>query len=228
MSADGHLLLVLHRPPRPDDDQRTGRFFWRAPDGQWMSSDLGKGPQAMLKHLGEYIELIEKYDRQEEQADEAEDYFRVLRDLLPLLRAARNLHQVLQEGRRSCPEDRDLINFRDRSYEIERTAELLYNGTQHGLDYAVARRSEEQARSSHAMAVSAHRLNLLAAFFFPLATLAAVFGMNLTHGLERISGPIPFVVLLLVGLALGFALRAVVAGEHPLRPPPKPRDRYTR
>ena len=29
MAADGHLLLVLHRPPGPEDAERSGRFFWR-------------------------------------------------------------------------------------------------------------------------------------------------------------------------------------------------------
>ena len=61
---------------------------------------------------------------------------------------------------------------------------LLYNEARNSLDFSIARRGEEQARSSHRMAVSAHRLNLLAAFFFPIATLTALFGVNLRHGLE--------------------------------------------
>jgi len=27
MLADGHLLLVLHAPPKPEDQVRVGRFF---------------------------------------------------------------------------------------------------------------------------------------------------------------------------------------------------------
>jgi hypothetical protein len=210
MSSEGHLLLVLHRPPQRDEDERIGRFFWRSPEGNWTSSDLGSGTTAMNRHLEEYADVIEKYDRQEEAADEAEDYFNVLNGLSPVLRAARHLHQVLQEARQSCPEDRNIINYRDRAYDIERTTELLYNGTRNSLDYAVARRAEDQARSSHAMAVSAHRLNLLVAFFFPIATLAAIFGTNLEHGLEKFSPPLPFVAMMAVGFVLGFGLRAFV------------------
>ena len=46
MAADGHLLLVLHAPPKPDDPERVGRFFWRNPQGEWLSKDLGSGIRA--------------------------------------------------------------------------------------------------------------------------------------------------------------------------------------
>jgi hypothetical protein len=35
MFDDGHLLLVLHAPPGPDDEERIGRLFWGLPDGIW-------------------------------------------------------------------------------------------------------------------------------------------------------------------------------------------------
>ena len=40
------------------------------------------------------------------------------------------------------------------------------------------------------MAVAAYRLNLLAAAFFPVATVSAVFGMTIAHGVE--SSPTTF------------------------------------
>lgn len=43
MFADGHLLLILHEPPKPDVNERLGCFFWRHPDGTWSSSGLGVG-----------------------------------------------------------------------------------------------------------------------------------------------------------------------------------------
>jgi len=33
MLADGHLLLVLHAPPKPENQVRVDRFFWRTSDG---------------------------------------------------------------------------------------------------------------------------------------------------------------------------------------------------
>ena len=210
MFADEHLLLILHQPPKPDETERVGRYFWRKTDGTWTSSDLGGGPAALKKHLTEYAELVERYDRQEEAAASAEHHFAVLNNLAPLHRAARNLHSVLQEARKLCPDDRDIINLRDQAYEIERTAELLYNDTKNALEYAVAKRAEEQARASHQMAVSAHRLNLPAAFFFPLATLSAIFGVNLVHGLETLRAPIPFLTVVALGLTFGTILAAFV------------------
>ncbi|MCH7685123.1 MAG: hypothetical protein IH899_00320 [Planctomycetes bacterium] len=213
MSAEDHLLIVLHRPPKPEDDERAGRFFWRKPDGTWMSSELGGGPNALKKHLDEYAALIDTLEEQDDAAKNAQDYFSVLNELVPLHRAARNMHQALQQARELVPEDAEIINFRDRSYRIERTAELLYTDTKNLLEFDIAKRAEEQAVASHQMAVSAHRLNVLVAFFFPIATLSAVFGMNLLHGYEDFPPPIPFLVVMLVGLVLGFVLKSFITND---------------
>jgi len=210
MSCDGHLLLVLHAPPDPEDITRVARYFWRKPDGTWNSDEFGSGTKALGRHLDQYAERINEYDEQEERAVDAEGRFRVLELLAPVHRASRHLHQVLQEARKMCGQDRDLIGWRDRAYEIERTAELLYSEARNSLDFSIAQRAEEQTKSSYQMALSAHRLNLLAAFFFPIATLATLFGANLTHGLESVTSPIPFMGLLLTGLVAGVILTSFV------------------
>jgi hypothetical protein len=210
MVADGHLLFVLHVPPQPNEAERQGRFLWRRPDGTWTSNDLGSGIQAVNSHLDQYAEMLQKRDEQEERAASVEDYFRVLEALSPLVRSARNQHHVFQEARNACSEDRDLINFRDRAYEIERNAELLTAETKHSLDYAVAKRAEEQADSSRRMAVSAYRLNILAAFFFPIATLSGIFATSLRHGLEDYQPPLPLLGLVAVSLLAGCVLTAFV------------------
>ncbi len=64
-----------------------------------------------------------------------------------------------------------MIDHRDRAYELSRQAELLYDDAKNSMDVAVVRRAEEQARASHQMTSSAHRLNIMAALFFPFATL---------------------------------------------------------
>ncbi len=56
-----------------------------------------------------------------------------------------------------------------------------------------------------------YRLNLLAATFFPVATLSAVFGMNLPHGLESLGVPLSFWGVLGVGLVCGLILARVIA-----------------
>lgn len=206
MRAEEHLLLVLHAPPQPDDDERQGRYFWRNPEGKWRSSDLGDGIGALKAHLEQYAAVVEKFDQQEDHASSAEDYFALIEGMVPLYRAAQHMHHVLQQAREAVPEDRTLINFRDQAYAIERRAELLYTTAKNGLDYAIARRSEEQARASHRMATSAHRLNILAAFFFPVATLSAVLGVNLRHTFEERYAPYAFLTFVAAGLLCGIVL----------------------
>lgn len=177
--ADGHLLLVMHAPPTPDDTERGGRYFWRDIDGVWKSNDHGDGIQAITLHLAEYADRIAAIDQQEEQATTADDYFQVLDRLAPVYRAARHAHEVLQEARRLCPDDPGIVDVRNRAYAIERTAELLFNGAKNSLEFTVAKGAEQQAQASQRMAEGAHRLNILAAFFFPIVTLTAVFGVDL-------------------------------------------------
>ncbi|MDG1897820.1 MAG: hypothetical protein P8J37_23215 [Fuerstiella sp.] len=228
MLSDGHLLLILHDLPSPEDIERKGRFFWRQPDGTWSSYSRDSGPRGVSKHLDEYFNLVTRFEEQDEQATSSADYFSVIYGLAPIHRSARNMHQALQQARELCPQDRDIINFRDRAYRIERTAELLMGDAKASLEFSIARRTEEQAESSHQMAVSSHRLNILAAFFFPMATLSALYGVNLQHGLEKIqsiselaSAPppsFPFLLIILVGIVLGFVLKSFVASGKPSRP----------
>jgi len=221
MQADGHLLLVLHAPPKADDPRRVGRFFWRDEAGLWSSNELGNGINALNKHLDEYESILGDLDRQEEQATAADDYFEVLVRLSPVRRAAINLYEVLQEARKMCPEFHEIIDARDRAYTIERTAELLTSETKNALDLTVARRAEEQARASQRMAVASHRLNILAAVFFPIATVAAIFGLDL-ETLSAILGrdsqslvqggllPPLFIGLIVGGLAIGALLTFLI------------------
>jgi hypothetical protein len=213
MLADGHLLLVLHRPPKGNDPERSGRVFWRKPDGAWQSNDLGNGAAALGRHLGEYADLIDRYDRQEDEAASVSDYFAVLEGMSPLSRTVRNLHAALQDAREKMPDDRDLINARDRAYELERSADLLLSDVRNALEFAVAKKAEEQAAITHQMAVSSHRLNMLVAFFFPIATLTAVFGANLTHPLERyLPPPYAFFTVIGAGILLGCGLAGYLLG----------------
>lgn len=224
MTSDGHLLLVLHEPPTVEDQQRTGRIFWRKPTGEWKAK-RGDGIPALRKHVSEFFDRVTELEAEDHKAETATEYFQVLSALAPLRRATGNLHQALQQARELCSEDRNLINFRDQAYRVERMADLLQNDVKASLDFRIARQAEEQAQNSYQMAVSAHRLNALAAFFFPLATLSAIFGVNLKHGMEEVitlddltSAAIPSTPFLLVlgfGIVMGFFLRSMVNRNAP-------------
>ncbi len=216
MAADGHLLLVLHDPPVPGPPERAGRPFWRDPSGKWRSTPSDDGLPALKRHVAAFAERVEVLERQWQIAGTAEEYFKLLRTLAPLHRTVRNLHATLQQARELVPADRDLINLRDQAGEIERMVELLHGDVKNGLDFTIAHQGERQAERTYEMAVSAYRLNLLAAAFLPAATLSAIFGMNLAHGLEP--GDLPpwvyFWGVLIGGLIFGLLLARVIA-----RPP---------
>ena len=213
MVADGHLLLVLHQAPQPGNRQREAVFFWRQPDGRWEASQTGIGFKLLIQHLKAYNLAEENLTQQYFQAQTSKDYFQILENLAPLQLATQNLHATLQSAREAIPTDRDLIDLRDEAYEIERTLNLLYQNTKNALDFAMAKKSEEQTKLSLESVRSGHRLNLLAAIFFPLTAISCLFGMNLPSGLETQS-PILFWIIFISGIFLGLIVRNwVVTGK---------------
>lgn len=211
MSGAGHLLIILHALPLPDQDAREARVFWRAPDGQWRST-LGKGSKALGEHIAEYQKVLDELENLAGEAATAEQFFEVLERANPILRSSRNMHAALQQARESLPDDYELISYRDDAYTVERTADLLVTDTRDRMDLHQARKTEEMNRASHSMALAGHRLNILAAVFLPMATLASLLGMNLPHGLEGWNPPLPFFLSIALGAALGVGVRGWLSG----------------
>lgn len=203
MIADDHLLLVLHRPPEPGENQRVAMFFWRHPEGNWQHSGGGVGLQPLIKHIRDYSDAADRLGHTYEQAQVAEDYFRLLEDIAPLRLATKHLHDTLQSAREGVPGDRDLIDLRDWAYETERSLDLLYENTKNALDFKMAQRTEDQTRLAMESVRAGHRLNVLAAIFFPLTAVSCVFGMNLNSGLENTSITTFWITS---GLAVGLGL----------------------
>jgi hypothetical protein len=225
LEEEGHLILVLHAPPSADEVGRRGRFFWRDPSGNWRAAPKGERVANLNEQLNEYRVAIEELEQSEDVARQARDYFELLDRLEPLARATRNMYETLQKARETVTDDRQLIVARDQAYELTRRADLLQGDARNGLDFAVAWQAEQQAESSYRMAVATHRLNLLVAFFFPIATLMAVFGANLRHGLEgwdQLNPPIPLLAVLGAGFVFGMILTIFVTlpAERPQRDPP--------
>ncbi|QDT97313.1 magnesium transporter CorA family protein [Gimesia aquarii] len=206
MVAEGHLLIILHAAPNPDDMNRKGRFFWREPDAIWHDTEFQGGPDALNRHLQEYEEILEDFDEKIDQATSSVEYLEVLNHLGPVHRSLCHATQALQMAREAVPKDKILIDYRDNSYRLERTAELLIEDAKNSLEYLIAKRAEEQAEVSARIELSSHRLNLLIAYFFPIATLSTIFGSNFRHGYEQYMTPIPFWVMVAAGLALGFLI----------------------
>ena len=211
MVADGHLLLVLHKVPQPGQLDREPRLLWRDASGTWQSHEGGEGKAVLKQHLKEYDEVLQSLDAEEHKAVGSQQYLSVLTELAPVLRAARHLHSTLQEAREAVKDERALINARDEAYRLERTMDLLVSDARGSLDVAALQQSEEQAASNLAMARSAHRLNVLAAFFFPLATISGILGVNFNHPLKDDPTFNPFYGMLGISLVCGFLLTLAIS-----------------
>ncbi len=207
MDEDGHLLLILHQAPEPEDAEvRKPALFWCQPSGEWKSSPEGGGLAALDAHIESYRKNILAQDAAVEAATTPRHYFDVKKHVNPLQRSTRNLMTVMQEAREVRPEDRRLINFRDRTCELERAIELVANDAKSGMDFALAENTEEQSRFAHQANLEARKLNRLVAFFFPLATLVAVFGMNPPAEVFTMPG---FWLVILAGILAGLFIQIV-------------------
>lgn len=206
MLAEGHLLVLLHAPPGPDQEDREPRVFWRLPDGNW-KSNFGKGRGALAQHIAEYHQRLDEAEQMADNAADAEGYFEALELIAPLRRAARNMHAALQQAREFVADEPLLISRRDDAYGVERTADLLHDDVKNAFELYVARQTEAMTRSGHEMAVAGHRLNTLAALFLPMATLGAVLGMNLPSGLETVAPPVPFFLAVVAGVFMGLVVK---------------------
>jgi len=129
------------------------------------------------------------------------------------------MYQALQAARETVKGDTFLIEMRDLAYEVDRTLGLLLEDARNAIQFRIAREAEEQAQSSKEAVRASHRLNILAALFFPLTAIASLFGMNLAHGMNEHS-PIIFWLVFVAGTGLGFAMKAWVLAKSPSKDNP--------
>ena len=207
MEHAGHLLLVLHKVPEPESNERQGVLFWRRPDGGWETSEKGAGLSGLKEHVVAYATAVEGLDSELDSTRDADGLFRILSITAPVQRAAKNLHRVLQAAREAAAADREIITLRDQAEGVERTADLLRIEARNALDFDIARRAEDQAAKSEEISLAAHRLNILAALFLPITAVSSVLGVNLPTGMEDWITPSKFWMLMGLSLLLGLFLK---------------------
>jgi hypothetical protein len=207
-----HLLIILHLLPGPDEATRRPALFWRQPDGAWKSSPENGGGLALQNHLAAYAAGLEELDKAEHTAQTATEYHTVLEAIAPVLRSSRSMHRALQQAREFVKADRDLINLRDQAASVERTAELLLQDAQFGLNFTVAKQAEAQAQSAKIMASTSHRLNVMAALFLPLTALTGLFSMSVRSDLP--DTPTNFWLIAAVGVLIGLVMSSLVVAKR--------------
>ncbi|MEO5712098.1 MAG: hypothetical protein ABIT37_01300 [Luteolibacter sp.] len=209
IEEEGHLLLLLHQLPRVEDDEiRKAMVVWRNPAGEWKSSPEKGGLKGLEIHLESYRAVIHELDEGVESAKTPRQYFVVMGRMHPLQRATRNMFLAIQALREALPDDTRIINMRDQAADLERAIELVAADAKAGMDFTLAESANQQALSAEVANKEARRLNRLVAFFFPLATLVAVFGMNPPETMWNSPG---FWTVLGAGVVLGVIVNAVLA-----------------
>ena len=213
-----HLLIILHVPPEGTTPDRENIVFLRTPDGKYYCNGKEGGEIRLRRLLESYDNAFEKYDRMYRRSDCSVELFDVMKGVVPLSRAAANLHAALQSARSYIKGDTFLIAMRDEAYEVSRNFELLLGDAKINLDHQIAENAEYQAARSEEMATAQHRLNVLAAVTFPLMAIAALLGMNLPHGLEGLPSYVFWVVVgacVVIGLGvMGWVTRNGDREDH--------------
>ena len=201
-----HLLIILHEPPEAEDRERKSTLFLRMPDGSLHCNGHPRGESKLRALLERYREQWADCERLYETAGSASDLFKLLERLAPLNRSSTNLAAALQSAREACKQDKFLISMRDEGHEVSRSYDLLTADARLALEYRIAKNAEEQALRTDQMTEAQHKLNVLAAFTFPVMALATLLGMNLTHGMEA-RGPEFFWTVLAAGVGVGFLVK---------------------
>lgn len=207
----GQLLLILHAPPQADSNVREHEVWFRPPDGKWLHKGLEHGERSLRSFLDDYAKLLAELEARFEKATDIDTLFGIIDRLIPLARSSGNTKLALQSARESLDDAADafVIDMRDRSVDLARGFELLLADARQALDFRMARSAEAQTRAAEAGNRAQHKLNILAAFTFPLMAISAVFGMNLHSGLESV----PYGAFWLVfvgGLLLGLGVKGWV------------------
>lgn len=201
MREEGQLLVILHQIPRAEDKgRRAGIFFWVDDKENWKSSPEAGGRAVLRAHVEAYADRAKKLDELLEKTSCAEEIHEVIDQAVPALRAARNMAEVLQELRMALPDDGKVLTIRDSAVGVERSMDLLVQDAKSSLDFLIAKSASEQAAAAASAIEEARKLNRLAAFFFPLVTLAGIFGINRPSEVLSYNG---LIALCAAGLALG-------------------------
>ncbi len=206
---DDNLLIILHDIPDADQLTRDSQVFWRKPDGEFLCNGQGDGQKLLKQLLNSYDKKLDKLDEAYEKVANSDDLFAILEEVAPVNRTSTNLYNTLQSARELIKEDEFLLEMRDRSYEMQRNFELLLSDAKMALDYKIAKNAEEELIKSSEAVEAQHRLNILAAIFFPVMAIATIFGMNLSHGLEG-SPPLIFWIVFILGLFTGIFFKSWV------------------
>jgi len=181
---EDNLLIILHKLPSDQDNEREHQVFWLRPDQEMWCNGQSNGKFEMHALLDSYQKEFDALELGIAKAKKAKDFFDVIERLVPIHRAMKNLAKTLIESRKIVEQNSYILEMRDWAVDLQRSYEVLLADGKLALEFRIAQKAEEQVEKTNHALNAQNKLNTIAAFTFPIMALAAIFGMNLIHGLE--------------------------------------------
>lgn len=212
IQEEDHTLIMVHQAPSAKEKVRKGAYCWINPKGELHFYPEGE----TFEHLfAGYRKKLTHLEHEYENADTALKYFTVLEAIIPLHFAAVRMASALQMARDQIPTNRQVLLWRDESFEIQRESEILQVCTKNALDYHQAKSVEDLSEITFQLSKTSHKLNMMATLFVPMMAICGLFGMNVFSGLEHEDRFPLFWIIAAVSILLGIGLNLF------FRPPKK-------
>lgn len=216
IQEDGHTIILLHQTPNANDKTRKGACCWITPDEKVSFHPDTENFDTIFNN---YRKKIGHLENEYKTGNSAIQYFKVLEEIVPIHFATIRMASALQMARDLLPNNRQVLLWRDETYELQRETEILQNCAKNALDYHQAKGVEDLSQITYELTKTSHRLNILATFFVPMMAISALFGMNVPNGYEKGDSPHTFWLITAFCIILGIILKIIFKGP-PVRQPP--------
>ncbi len=203
IQEDGHTIILLHQAPNATEKSRKGACCWVTPDEKFIFHPDTENFDTIFNN---YRKKISSLENEYKTASSAIQYFNVLEEIVPIHFATIRMASALQMARDLLPNSRQILLWRDETYELQRETEILQTCAKNALDYHQAKSVENLSHITYELTKTSHRLNMLATFFVPMMAVSALFGMNIPNGFEKSESNFMFWGVTLFSIALGLFL----------------------
>lgn len=208
IQEDGHTIILLHQVPNTKEKVRHSACCWILPDGTMHFHPQTEKFDKVFESYRHKINLLEK-DYQ--NANSALKYFQILEDITPIHFGTIRMATALQMARDHLPDNRQVLLWRDETFELERETEIFQVRTKNAMDYHQSKSVEDLSQITFELSKTSHKLNMMATFFVPMMAICGLFGMNIFSGLEHESYfPLFWIIAvtsILIGICLNFFFR---------------------
>lgn len=212
IQEDGHTIILLHQTPSATEKTRKGACCWVTPDEKIVFQSEAETFDHVFNN---YRKKISSLENDYKMGSSAIQYFKVLEEIVPIHFATIRMANALQMARDLLPNSRQVLLWRDETYELQRETEILQTCAKNALDYHQAKSVEDLSHITYELTKTSHRLNMLATFFVPMMAVSALFGMNIPNGFENSESSHFFWGITIFSIAVGLIFYSFFKTPNP-------------